>query len=308
MSNQSTKRPCPSPGGVKESTNEIDKLVEELENNENPSVKDLSTFIVNFFKNTNNLNSRVLTSEYKIAELEDRCDEQDARITTIEDRLAQIEGNQVTQKKETETKLGEITEAIGKVYEKSITNHSHTLVMQQTLMDREIILKGFPKKPDLEDVIQKFITKYEVDLSLIKEYYYVSYVKNPTTSTSSDRPKMDPSVLHFIVIAFKSKITKIRVFQKKKAAKGPLLLRDLVCETSITDKTVIKISNKLSKFNLYVQRVLYKALTHKVVSEFRFHNCLFQTKLSASSNWIRIDSYDKINNINTQIPKTSSNL
>lgn len=291
------KRPRSGSSNSDEQAAVLDQLVENFQKIAKPDVTDLSEFLVQFLKSSNNLNTRFNTVDDRVTALEERCDQKDTHIQNIEDQLHELEVNQKTLKSELEDQIHKLSERLEDNILQSEHNSTQTLYIQQSLMDKEIILKGFPTKPDPEIVVENFVKFFEVDKTAIKEYYHVSYSKNQAEASTTTNQKLS----HFVVIGFKNKSTKISVFAKKKK-KGSPLLKNLIPQSS-SPETLIKCANKLTKFNLYVQRVLYKVHQQKTIKEYRYHNHLFQIKLEEDGKWIRIDTYKKVNELDQQIIK-----
>lgn len=299
MSNQQQpKRPRSSSGNGDDQSAVLDKLVEDFQKIAKPEVTDLSNFLVQFLKKSNNLNTRFNTVEDRVTALEERCDQKDTHLQNVEDRVHDIEDNQNSLKKELEEKIAQLSVKVDENSQQSIHNTTQTLCIQQSLMDNDIILKGFPSKPDPDIVLNNFVNFYGINKMSIHEYYHVSYTKHQKVASSQSNEKM----LHFIVISFKSKSTKVKVFESKKK-KGSPLLKNLIPDSSTPD-ILIKCANKLTKFNLYAQRILYKSHQQKIISEYRFHNHLFQIKVQEDSNWIRVDTYKQVNDLNQKTMKT----
>jgi hypothetical protein len=91
-----------------------------------------------------------------------------------------------------------------------------------------------------------------------------------------------------IVIGFHEKTKKIEVLLTKKGM-GPILSSQLVNDDERGSNT-ITYSNRLSMFNLFVQRNLYRAKQHNTINDFRFHNYFFQVKRGKEDDkWILIN-------------------
>lgn len=300
---QSAKRPRE----VIEQEDSITQIVTDFKKIEEPTVKDLSKFLVSFLEVSNHLSTRVATLENKVENLETASGRQCERMNHIEDQISSIESSQEETKKELNEKIDALTLQLNKAKDDLTSgtdrNASQIHYIQQAAMDCDIILKGFPEKPDEKLVVARFLNLFSVDPDSLKSSYYVSYHKQQ----KSDKDKLTESkLLHFVVLSFKTKATKIQIFQSKKK-RGPLLLKELVHETSdANQRSIIRCTNKLSKFNLYVQQLLYKAKTNKIISEFKFHNHLFQYQIPANTDWIRLDTNGKADHLENQIPKSSN--
>lgn len=276
----------------------LEELIQNYQKIEKPEVKDLSDFFIQYLKTSNNLNTRFNDCEDRVSELEKRCDLKDTHIKNIEEHLHEVEDNQTTLKTELEEKINNLSDQLEVAKQQIELNSTQTLYMQQLYMDKDLILKGFPTKPDPETVVKNFIKHYDLNIGHVREYYYVDYSKNTKQNSASSKNRS----LHFVVISFKSKSAKVEAFKKKKE-KGLPLLKNLLPDATENRDAIIKCSNKLTKFNLHVQHILYKAQEKKIIFEYRYHNYLFQCKQEENSEWFRIDSYKKIKIISQEVYK-----
>lgn len=295
MERSDRKRNCPDKHHTAEGT-KVDNLIEEFEKIENPGVPQLSSFLISFLKATNNLNARIAEVEEDIQELRDQNALQEKRLSILEEKVTDVEVDQRILKSDTEKSLETINKRLSRIDQRLDQSSGQINYSQQLVMDKDIILKGFTAKPDVEAVIAKFSTIFNLNANKISEYYYVSYNKHD----NNDRTKIEETK-HFVVISFKSKSTKVNVF-KQKTEDGPLLQNQLHENLHPTKNPTISIANKLSKFNLYTQRVLYNAVANNTIHEYRFHNCIFQIKANPTGNWKRVDTYGLVQDI-SNMPK-----
>lgn len=275
----------------------VDHLIEEFEKIENPDIPQLSSFLISFLKATNNLNSRIAGVEESVQELRDKNALQEKKLSALEGRVAEVEDTQEIFKNDTEKSIESINQRLSKIDQRLEQSSGQINYSQQLVMDKDIILKGFTAKPDVEAVIANFSTIFNLNANKISEYYYVSYNKHD----KNDRSKIEETK-HFVVISFKSKSTKVNVFQQK-TKDGPLLQNQLHENLHPSKNPTISIANKLSKFNLYTQRVLYNAVANNVIHEYRYHNCIFQFKVNSTDNWKRVDTYSLVQDISNKPKK-----
>lgn len=279
------KRPCPnSPEDMSplltNDNSKLNQIITHYQKIEKPEIKDMFNFMASFLIEANNLDGRVKNVEKKVMTVEARCDIHEERMDNIEERLNDFEESQKSLERQADH------------------NTSNILYIQQQLLSKEIILKNFPTKPDPDTVIKNFCDVFAIDLRCIKEYYYVSYTRTQQTQQAGSSAQ-NSKLLHFVVIAFKTKSMKVDVF-KKKSKRGSLVLKELLPDTTDNKETIIKCTNKLTKFNLYAQKVLYKALDLKLIHQYRFHNNLFQIKAEENSKWFRMDSFSKVKDFDQQ--------
>lgn len=285
----------------------LQEIVNKIKGKPNPTIKDLADFMADFLIMSTTLSNRVTAVENEVADLTVKTDLHETRFTNVEDKIHEIENENSEEKKENKKKFEELQEEIDFLKNKTTKNTTEVNLIQQKYLDNEIILKGFPNKPDVEKIVENFNKTYNIANHEVKESYYVSYTLKPRNKTASGK------VVHFVVLKFKEKATKIKIFNKKKVT-GPLLLNSLITQPSTAEKSKdptdntesannpkITIANKFTKFNLYVQRKLYKAKSLNIIYDYRYHNCLFQIIENEGEDWKRIETYDCLKPIELSI-------
>lgn len=299
--NSEGKRFRSSPGLNDGDTN-VDQIVKDFKQIKNPDITQLSAFLVTFLEATNNLNSRTTVVEEKVRQVEEKCEKQGQQIAKNTKDITEIQETHEAYKEEIEENLDDLRLSIENLKSQVDQNSTQINFSQQLAMDNDVILKGFTAKPSVDLVIPNFVALFGLEANQIRESYYVSYERVETKNFSNTK-----KLQHFVVISFKSKATKIKVF-KKKVDNGPILQNQLHPDLHLTENPVIKCTNKLTKFNLYSQRILYKASTSKpkVISDYRYHNCLFQIKFNGKADWLRVDTYKKVHEIHKLIPAPDS--
>lgn len=280
---------------VDEEAPDINKIVSDFKAIPDKNVDSLSKFLVDFLQATNNCNIVVKDLKERVVAVEVKSDLHEERMNHIEDQIKAIEDTQKTSEETLEEKIKKL-DKVDEISTQCSKNSSNVFFIQQAMMETDMILKDFPSKPDPDIVLENFLQIFDLNKDTVREHYHVAYEVNNNKSndempSSSAAPKS--KILHFVVIKFKSKTTKTDVFNIKKK-RGPLFLSELLPTMESSKKTVIRCSNKLSKFNLLVQRTLYKAVDEKRVFAYRYHNHLFQVQITETSKWIRIDSYEAL--------------
>lgn len=296
------------------------EIVNKIKAKPNPSNKDLADFMVDFFMSTNSLSNRMAELEKEVEEISVKTNLHQERFTNVEDKIHEIENDNAEEKKINLDKFAAMQDEIDSLKNNTTNNTTQINLIQQQYLENEIIMKGFPSKPNVDEVVKNFKKSYSIADQEIKESYYVSYQLKPRNKSSSSK------TVHFVVMKFKEKSTKIRVFNKKKTL-GPLLLNTLdpirgpgstVNPSSTSsgnppnaeeseNNPKISIANKLTKFNLYVQRKLYKAKSLNIIHDYRYHNCLFQIVEEEGKAWIRIETYECMKPIELLIDQHETN-
>jgi hypothetical protein len=130
----------------------------------------------------------------------------------------------------------------------AVETRSDVNYIQQLAADNAIILKGFPGKPDVQLVTKNLLKFYGLQETTVEEYYYVNYLRD---SHSNNPTTHQRKPLHFVVIVFRNKTTKIEIFTKRSTS-GPLLLSQLQPEMATVNNPTINCTNKLTKYNLEI--------------------------------------------------------
>lgn len=272
---------------------EIDMLIGECEKIDKPTFADFWSFLLKFSKSSANLAAKVSNLETKISSVEDQQEVTDGRLDDAEGRLSVIESTQRTFETTASEKIEKLEVALAELSNATYSNTVSTNYLLQKNLDNDIFLKGFLTEPDPKVVVQSLMNVFGVDLSTVSSYHYVNYTTRPATGYTNGKP------LHFVAITFKTKDAKIEFFKAKKSYqdnKGSVMWSQLETSNDHPDasSTTIKITNKLSKFNLFIQKTLYRLHAQKIIQEYRYHNCLFQFKPNEQSDWIRIETYNKL--------------
>lgn len=272
--------------------------IEAFESMIEPTSKDLMKLLAKNTRTNNFIVCQVASLEGRISSIETKQVAITTRLDNNEDRLSKVETSQSNFQTSTNEKFASVEEGLRQLYGLIQGNTSSNNLKDQRELDKDVILKGFAQKPDATVVTKNFASMYNIDLSSINESYYFSY--NLPARGQGDITK----TLHFVVICFKKKATKVEMFITKKA-KGSPTWSQLEPEAlnQAAQSTDIIVTNKLTKFNLAVQKALYGLKNKEVIFDYRFHNNLYQVKDTPTSAWTRIVTWDELNK---RIPKKTA--
>jgi hypothetical protein len=256
------------------------KSVDDFQKIQNPEIKDLSSLLIKFIKFSVE-NKRLDGLEEKVNDLEQEVHSQKLEIannkTSIEALEQKFNSEIEALTKEVE-KWKRKCETLELIQQESITS---TNALLQNKIDNDIIIRGFPSKPDSKTVSEKFLSIFQLDISAIRSHYYFQYTSN-----------FSKKISHNIILSFRDIETKMNVLQRKKEL-GPLLLSRIQPNSSGQSST-LSYSNRLSKFNLYAIYHLNKAKDYKLIHSIRFHNLCFQIKETDKSGWKRISNLTEL--------------
>lgn len=175
--------------------------------------------------------------------------------------------------------------------------------LQQSNLDNDIIMLGFPNEPK-PAAFKTLMVNYGVYQTDIKHQYtfkqqFTVKPKQSNTSEKGAKPKNQVVTFYNVVITF-DKYAKKTEFLKKRNSLGPLKYStlanfDLYDKDKIKeeddDKTV-KISNRMSKFNLDAQKMINKTKATHQWDSIKFHGGLFH--LTKGNNRKILATYDDV--------------
>jgi hypothetical protein len=274
----SLKRPRGGSGdGESDGAMEVLNSVEEFQKLDNPELKDLSSLLIKFIKFSVD-NTRLEKLEKDVIDLEEDVHHQKLEIANNTMNIAALE-------KKLNEKIDQLTKSIGEWEKKYIeleASHQNSLssnnFLLQDRIDNDLIVRGFPVKPDIKSACENFLECFRLDMSVVESYYYFPYAAKAGKTS------------HNLIISFKDFNVKMEVLSRKKQL-GRLLLKKIQPLMEPPDHDVfISYSNRLSKFNLHAIYHLNKAKDNKTIFNVRYHNLFFAVKETEKSPWLRISN------------------
>lgn len=163
--------------------------------------------------------------------------------------------------------------------------------LQQSNIDNDVFMAGFPTQPS-ENKLMHLLSTYGVQPDDIKHSYTFQQRFTPrqaTTSTPNTGARPKVIITYNVVLTFDKYNKKIE-FMKKRAELGPLKFSRLhdfqlfdknTIKDPADDKTV-KISNRLTKFNLDAQKKINKTKDVYSWDKISFRGGLFHLKKGAN--------------------------
>ena len=153
---------------------------------------------------------------------------------------------------------------------------------------------GFTTKPDEDEVMSSLLALFEIPETSVDYRYSYQFTPRKVTPNATSTPSTSTQQVktyHQMVIAFKDNQSKSKFMQAKKE-KGPIAYEQLTKKHLSNDdaKAIIKCVNRLSKFNLKVQRELLTAKNQQKIFNFQLHNGVFRMKIGETSGWKIIDT------------------
>jgi hypothetical protein len=283
MATPSSNKRLRGGSGEVEDDQSLDLLnsVADFQKIDNPEIKDLSSLLIKFIKFSVE-NKRLDRLEENLNDLEEEVHIQKLNIAN---NKAAIELLEQKFNSKIEALTNEILEWKNKCetlelnQQKTLTTNN---VLLQNKLDNDIIIRGFPAKPDSKTVCDNFLSCFQLDNSVIRSQYYFQFDSKYSKKTS-----------HNVILSFKEIETKMNILQRKKDL-GPILLSRLQPGMSASSSCTVTYSNRLSKFNLHAIFHLNKAKENKLIHSVRYHNLCFQIKESEKSGWLRISNNSEL--------------
>jgi hypothetical protein len=263
------------------------QTVADFQKIENPKIKDLSSLLINFIKFSVD-NKRIDKLEANLNDIEVDVYNQKLDIANIKSSI------EIMEKKFSE-KIEFLTNSVEEwkqKYEKletaQLKNFSSTNTMLQSKIDNDLIIRGFPEKPNSRTVCDNFLNVFQLDYASVSTHYYFPY-----------KSKFSGKITHNVIIRFREIDTKLDILKRKKDM-GPMLLNRIQPDMQSSSFITLNYSNRLSKFNLSAVYQLTKAKERKQIVNIRFHNLCFAAKVPGNDDWQRVTNYTELNKLTNQ--------
>lgn len=207
------------------------------------------------------------------------------KITSIENKISSLKSEIGDIKKQQKEDVDSLKEKLVKTESNFLKVRTDLNVILQSKIDNDVVIAGFPNKPDEEYAIKEFCKFYDLPDDCISSYY--SYMSK----------KKDGSDQGVLVVTFKTKTHQI-AYREKKTVKGPITLNQ-VLETKVAPAQNIALScfNRLTSLNQHIQRELGKLQTSNKIKAINYKNCQFYIRMDESSPQMPIASLEQLNDL-----------
>lgn len=263
----------------------IQALISEFKTKREMTTNDIGQFLVSFIEKSEEMRNLVYDTSFRTAVLEKKVN--DLEKMAAADR-EDIEENSAAIKVVTHDSVKH-NKTLNMLETNTLRNEALLHKLEQQNVDNDIFISGLPFKPDLNAISTAIAAKFGIAPDMIAHKY--SYEFTPPSKPTSQSSSAAKKSYHHAVISFKDKTTKIN-FMAAKKKNGPVKYEELNDDAMTQEQrsTTIRITNRLSKFNLHVQSVLFAAKDGRKISSFMLHNGLFRIKRDENSNWEMIES------------------
>lgn len=273
----------------------IQALISEFKSKKEMTTNDIGQFLVTFIEKSEEMRNVVYDTSFRTVVLEKKVN--DLEKMAAADR-EDIEENSAAIKVVTRDSM-ENGMKLDTIETNAIKNEALLHKLEQQNVDNDIFISGLPFKPDLEAISTAITAKFGIASDMIAHKY--SYEFTPPIKLTPQSSSATKKSYHHAVISFKDKATKIK-FMAAKKKNGPMKYEELSDDAMTQEQrtTTIRITNRLSKFNLKVQSMLYAAKDGGKISAFMLHNGLFRIKREEKSNWEMIETEAALTSFNTE--------
>jgi hypothetical protein len=226
------------------------KAVDEFRSISNPQVADLSKILTHFAIN-------IFASNNKLSRLEEKIDKMDSLTFSNSEKYFVLEKNVDAFM----SRCSNLEEQINEIH--------------QLKFENDLILHGFRFMPNLQQIVNNLANLCNFSTQDVNFTFQVVNQNNN----------------YRIVIGFKDKFPKINITRHIRL-NGNIFIQQLLDRPlkEENDNVAIRISNRLTAFNINIQSRLNDLKKRNLISCYRFRNQLFQlNKLGASQDdWIDV--------------------
>jgi hypothetical protein len=154
----------------------------------------------------------------------------------------------------------------------------------QSKFENDIVINGF--SPDLNLNVNNIVEKLSQICNFNIQHVKFAYVQSKKNKSSR------------ITVGFQNKVPKIKIFAVLKS-NGNFFINQL-CDNPIkgTENVALRISNRLSAFNLQIQTEVHMLKKNNKIIKYRFRNNFFQLKVNElADEWVTVGHEDIIRNL-----------
>lgn len=257
----------------------ITTMITNIRACEDPSIKDLVNLFTSFVEMQIEKENKEHITEERLSLVEEKCETQIKQIHELQEITfgMQISSNQTT------TNVHECEASIHK--------------LEQLKIENDLFITQIPIKPNAEEISKKILEMSNIPASaLLNSYTFPMRTRHDANSTPHDNKSKN----HAIVISFASHSDKVKFFAERKKL-GPIKICQLLPNCTPKDANLpIRISNRLSTFNLKSLKALNAAKGAGLTQIFQLHNGLFRFKFTEEGQWNYISTDSDFTKLQTQ--------
>lgn len=247
----------------------IEAIKADFETKHEPTNAELGALIINLFTRFEDTNTKFVEVKADIDYLEKRADENRDKITTHSTEINRMEA-QINR-------------------------------MEQDRINKDVIVGVFPGVPDLKKVMIILAQEYQFTMTEVDSYYSFKVPIFAKKTDNSTKPQVQ-GYGSYVVISFLT-YHKKQTVMKIKQQKGNFVVEkfsatygDEKAQMKENDlKKEVKTSNRLTKFNLFVQRTLHRYKVNNDWEKIQMHNGFFRAQKKGETTWKYFKTTEDIN-------------
>jgi len=147
---------------------------------------------------------------------------------------------------------------------------------EQKRLELEVILSGFPVKPVVKTVVEKFLKNNNVSIDKVRQYHQFE-------SKGTENP-------YYIIIVFKGKSTISKLCN--------VIRWSRLSDNNQIDDPFIVCKNRLSKFNLEVKKQLGRLKAKRIIEDYKFQYVFHCYQQTPNSEWKVVSVIEDISHLN----------
>lgn len=173
----------------------------------------------------------------------------------------------------TSTHIVEIKTAHSALLNDLVKTKAEINVLQQQRISNDIIVSGFPSKPDATEAVNKICENYNVEIGMISSAYSYEIDVEKSIIDGEDEKKIVK--MGFLVISFYSKNAQIQ-FNMNRKAKGPMYAKQIYPEApDDIGNTKLVFKFKLIKAYRVLNYDLNTLRNNNIIKSFKYRNGRF---------------------------------
>jgi hypothetical protein len=159
------------------------RFVVEFQKIQKPEIKDLSSLLISFIKFFVE-NKRLGNLEEEVSELEVELHKHKLEISNNKIKLEALDRKISTEMETLNNMIKDLSGKFENLNSENEKSMSTINILLQSKIDNDIIIRGFPDKPESEIVRDNFVKYFNIDKSEVLSHYYFPYTSRFSGKTS----------------------------------------------------------------------------------------------------------------------------
>lgn len=154
---------------------------------------------------------------------------------------------------------------------------------EQQSLNLDVILSGFPEKPDCKTVVDLFLNRHQMSSEQVQASFQF---ENRSYYT-----------FYHIVITFEDRTSKSQLFSANKKLSRPIRWNQVSGRNHTYNNPIISFNNRFSKFNLLVERQLKRLKHSATIAQYKFNTVFYCYKQTPASEWQEVSVVEDIDDL-----------